>query len=349
VSAPVLLTHSRTRTLRDCAKRHQYRYELRLAPADEPEALRMGSAYHAGLEAAGNGQDAHGAVEAYYEAKLAALPEERHRDLGFEQLKIHELLRGWLLHYSDDGLERIATELPFELMIPGIHGYRNAGKIDGLVRLADGRVALLEHKTTAQDIGPASPYWDKLRLDSQITRYFAAARQLGRDVQTVVYDVTRKPTINPRASVPDLDEQGRRIVLEADGSRAMNTRTGEPLVSADSKKGRTLASHPETFAEYAARLRAGIEAKPEAYFARMEIPRLRADVEAFESELADSAREHRFRVKSGVWPRNDEACHRMGRRECEYLALCTNHIDCSERVPDGFVRLESAHPELEEA
>ena len=70
-----------------------------------------------------------------------------------------------------------------------------AGKIDGLGVLHDGRLALVEHKTTSSDVSPDSNYWIRLRANPQVMQYILAARALGWDVSVVLYDVTRKPSI----------------------------------------------------------------------------------------------------------------------------------------------------------
>ena len=52
---------------------------------------------------------------------------------------------------------------------------------DRIVRLADGRLALQEYKTTTKDTAPGGAYWARLRLDQQVSRYMLAARAEGLD------------------------------------------------------------------------------------------------------------------------------------------------------------------------
>ena len=69
------------------------------------------------------------------------------------------------------------------------------GVIDGLGQLHDGRLVLLEHKTTSDSVEPDSDYWVRLRYNNQICQYVLAARSLGWDVEQILYCVARKPTI----------------------------------------------------------------------------------------------------------------------------------------------------------
>jgi hypothetical protein len=72
--------------------------------------------------------------------------------------------------------------------------YRFAGKIDRIIDTPQGFM-ILETKTTGESIEPDSDYWLRLRIDTQISGYILAARKLGYDVQSVMYDVIRKPSI----------------------------------------------------------------------------------------------------------------------------------------------------------
>ena len=66
------------------------------------------------------------------------------------------------------------------------------GFLDMLALHDDGKVWLWEHKTAAS-IGGG--YLEKLFSDSQITGYVAALRDMGIDIEGVVYDVALKPKI----------------------------------------------------------------------------------------------------------------------------------------------------------
>lgn len=54
---------------------------------------------------------------------------------------------------------------------------------------------VLERKTTSEDLDFGSVFWRRLLFDSQPSTYVRAARELGHDVQGVLYDVLKKPTL----------------------------------------------------------------------------------------------------------------------------------------------------------
>lgn len=200
------LTATRLAALRRCPRLHYYRYELGLDRVREAAPLRFGRAFHKALELRGGlfGQD----VEAILETVLAdydALPPWADpTEWTVERETLAALVRGYCWRYGQDDLRPVAIEQAFDLPLvnPGSGAssrrFRLAGRYDGIVRLPDGRVAVLECKTAGEDIAPNSEYWRRLRCDGQISQYVLAARAMGHDVATVLYDVTRKPTIRLR-------------------------------------------------------------------------------------------------------------------------------------------------------
>lgn len=65
-----LLTNSRAESFKKCRRRHWYEYEMGLRPIEDTKALRMGSAFHAGLEvmkAGGDMEAVQAAVGAFYD------------------------------------------------------------------------------------------------------------------------------------------------------------------------------------------------------------------------------------------------------------------------------------------
>lgn len=353
------LTHSRRSCMHKCDRKHQIAYELGLKPETAPRLFRMGDAYHAGLEVLKSGGTVEAAVARSVRLYDAAPPPYITQfEWDIERETVLQLLNGWAWFWGDPSVvmkewtiaEVVANEQTFRTALAGVDV---AGKIDGIVRLGDGRLAILEHKTTSDDISPGSDYWLRLRIDSQISMYFAAARALGHDVVTVLYDVTCKPRIRPR-QIPILDEKGLKIVVDRDGNRQYKAPTkkqqaagepGEPYQSANSEKGWELESRLETAIEYGDRIRADIALKPATYYGRREIPRLQSDIDEFLRELAaDKHALEYFRWK-GVWPRNDQVCTVYGR--CQYFSLCHNGWTPADGIPSGFVQIEDVHGELE--
>lgn len=303
---PQLLTHSRLSALRSCPRRHYYRYELGLSRIRSADALRLGAAYHTGLEARNAGQDEAAAIE-LAGAGYAQLPQWADPvDWAVEQQTLRALLAGHFWRYSQDDLQFVAVEQSFHvpLLNPGSgHASRLfllAGKIDAIVMLPDGRLAVLEYKTAGEDISPDSDYWLRLRCDPQISLYVLAARALGFDVATVIYDVTRKPTIRLRKE--------------------------------------------ETPEQYGVRLLADIGTRPDHYFARREVPRLEDELAEFRLELWQQAAQLRDAQRAGRWFRNVGRLT-CGYCSYSSLCLNAIQVN-PDAPPAGYEVLADVHPEL---
>lgn len=354
-----LLTHSRMSTAKSCLKKHWFAYELGIRPDVSRGPLRVGSAVHLGLDLLAQGQDLVDACEAirlnYAEIPQRVLDTDTVDEWMIECETCVQLLSGYYWWYRVEGggmaiAEILASEQQFCIPLRNPETGRPtpnwslAGKVDKIVRLTDSRVAIMEHKTCGEDLSPDSDYWKRLRLDQQISLYVIAARELGYDVQTIIYDVVRKPMIDP-LSIPLLDADGLKIVLDADGQRVYLA-NGKPRQAGDKEKGWVLQSRRQTAAEYGDRLAEDIRTRPEFYFARQEIPRLNSDLDEFQAELWQQQQSMSDCKRLGRWFRNTNACLHPWR--CDYFDLCCNGWSEFDGIPGGFVKLEHVHPELPE-
>ncbi len=304
-----LLTATRLATLRRCPRQHYYRFELGLSRIRSSDALRLGAAFHRGLELHNVGMPA---AEALSQAAASydAVPEWADTfEWQVERETVQQLLTGHFWRYGSDDVQVLAVEQGFELPLVNPHtgrpsrAFALAGKIDAIVRLADGRLAVLEYKTSGEDIGPDSDYWLRLRCDPQLSQYVLAARALGYEVTTVLYDVTRKPTIRPR---------------------------NKP--------------QPETPAQYGARLLQDIGDRPDYYFQRREVPRLEDELAEFQLELWQQAKQLLDSRRHGRWFRNVQ---RFTCGTCEFANLCLNSVRVTAgTAPAGYSILSDVHPEL---
>ena len=303
------LTATRLATLRRCPRQHYFRYELGLSRIRTGDALRLGGAFHRGLEQHNNGLDDELAI-AEAIAGYANLPQWADPfDWQVECETVRHLLAGHLWRYGSDDLRIVEVERSFELPLvtpesgASSRTFVLAGKIDAIVQLPDGRFAVLEYKTAGEDIGPESDYWRRLRCDPQISQYVLAARFLGFDVATVIYDVTRKPTIRPR-------------------------------------KGES----PEQYGE---RLITDIGDRPDYYFARREVPRLDDELAEFQVELWQQAKQLLDSRRHGRWFRNVNrmTCSYCDFADLCLNAIQVNSSP-GANPPAGFRFLSTVHPEL---
>lgn len=353
------LTNSSINTFMECPRKYELMYVEGLRPEREADYFRIGGAYHLAHEVHGKTGSVDAAVEAIYE-NYRNPPEYIESDETLLAKWYYEattcvcLFRGWAEYYSDrqDYLEPVSvveTEQVFDVPIrspyDGSHSEtRRKGKIDKIVILRDGRVALVEYKTSGEDIELGSDYWWRLKIESQPSGYYVASRFKGRPIQTVVYDVARKPMIRP--TVVPLVEDGARVVLDMDGVR-VRTKDGKKWrETGDSSMGYVLQTRPMELAEWEAKLMADIRSRFEHYYVRDEITRLDSDLHDYEVDLwnqhlaiTEAARFRRFY-------RNTRSC--TGRTRCPMFAICTGRVGAGDDgVPEGYRRAENMHEELE--
>ena len=219
----------------------------------------------------------------------------------------------------------------------------SAGAIDGEVELPDSRLAVIEHKTTSSDLDPDSDYWKRLRIDSQISHYFISARAMGHPVETILYDVIRKPNFKPK-QIAVLDYDIKQVVDKDTGERLKN-KNGSWKQSVSDKETQKLVTRPETPQEYGERVTIDMGERPDFYFQRKEIPRIASDIEEYQYELWQKTRiMHECKINNR-YPRDTTACIGFGR--CPYFNLCTTGFNCeSQEVPEGFKIVSDKHQEL---
>lgn len=314
MSAPQILTHSRLSCFRACPRKHYLRYEVGIRREITSHPLRVGSGFHEALDAHAKGLDVSTAIEACMEDP-------------YEMALVAAMFTGHLEMWDGQGLETVASELAFDLPLVNPESgaatpiWRMAGVIDRIVKLPDGRLALMENKTTSRDTTPGSDYWVRLHLDPQLSIYVIAARALGYDVETVLYDVTKRPMHRPKLATPV-----EKRKFKKDGTLYANQRDTD-----------------ETPEEYAGRVSAAIQEDVGRYYTRIEIARLDQDLEDCASEMWMQQRAVREAQKMGRWYRNPGSCFEPF--ACDYLPICQNR-DLENETPEGFVRVEDRHPEL---
>lgn len=237
-----------------------------------------------------------------------------------DQAKARALMIGYDARWKNAGFVCEAKELQFTMPVlnPATRRksrtWTNAGKYDGLVS-RNGEGWLLEHKTTSDDLGAESTYWKQLAIDSQVSHYMLARWQEGQRLVGTLYDVIRKPTINPK-KLTKADQQ-----LFVAGRTYYGQRFDDAFVSAWQRD----PEARETPEMYGARLTHDCTVeRPEWYFQRQEIPRLDRDIIEYAGELWEVGQQISAARKSGVHYRNSGACAMYG-RPCEFLGICSGY------------------------
>ena len=291
------ITASAMNSLLHCPRSFFWSHEVGLQKEGAGLALRFGSAWHRAMEARWRGAE-------YGDALALAIPEGIDLDV-YMCATLAGLLAGYYDHYGPiEKIGRSEPEQQFDEAIEGTH-FRMQGKIDNIGLIENMTHALVESKTTGDDISPDSEYWLRLRFNVQVLQYVDASRKMGYDVTEVYYDVTRKPSIRPLKSVPELDERGRKIIVDKNGKRAYATKKiktivgkgkkakteirevpdlDKPRQSEDHVKGYTLKYHPESPDEFCNRLWRDTLARPDFYFSRREVAILEDALRQFENQ-----------------------------------------------------------------
>jgi hypothetical protein len=326
------LSVTRLNNFTACQRKHFFAHEVSIRRTLAPLPLRFGAAWHACLEARWTGLEYDKALE----KGLGA-------DGAWDELTVATvaaMLAGYYRRWEREIVASIRPELEFRLPIAGSRSFESHGFIDGLGVLTDGRQAVVESKTTAEDISDTSDFWSRLRNNQQIMQYVLAARALGHDIRVVLYDVARKPALEPK-QIPVLDGEGQKIVRDVSGNRVMLS-SGKPRQSADKDAGQTLETRLESPEEFHARLAAAIAAEPEKYFQRREVEVLDDDLNEFAAQRLAIGRqilecrrtENKVARRHQAWPRSISP---FGCKMCEYSSFCLQNITLDPaNPPAGF-------------
>lgn len=325
-----LYTASLGKCARSCRRKYQLRYELGYRPAQPALELRFGTLCHHGMEAWWKAKAAGLPVAEWLDAALAAMVADTSAQVdAYELARAQVMLTGYHERWHAEPLDVIAVEAAFEgpltnpLTGAESRTWRLAGKVDVLVRDAQGRVLVVEHKTSGEDVSPGSVYWQRLRLDGQVSVYFEGGRLLGHEVAACLYDVLAKPLHRPKLATPVEERKYKK-----DGTLYATQRDTD-----------------ETPAEFRERVAAAVAEEPTRYFSRGEVVRLEEEMRDAMTDVWQLAQGLQQDGRLGRAPRNPDACHTYG-RACEFWDVCTGAASLED--PLRFIRLTDAHPELAE-
>jgi hypothetical protein len=290
---------------------------------------------------------------------------------------------GWLWYFGAEN-HTIATEIPFDLPLRNpssdraLPHVRRVGKLDRLEREGN-RVLLGEYKSTSSPIDSGSPYWGRLNIDSQISTYLAAVREMqlsdglvdhgiGPDdplISGVLYNVWHKPAIRPKKLT---QAETKKFLLDngtcgeycgqkfITGWDAVNLAEGVPTVDGEpaevthgvTPKPTKKNPNPDTpFAiretpdMFGARLLQSIQEEPEKHFAQREIARTDEELRDFDWQMYHMYQTMRSMNKAGHWWMNENQCDATGTFRCPYTSICHNRLDVydGETTPPGFRRI----------
>ena len=323
-----LLTNSRLRAFRRCARLHHYSYDLGIRAVVAHENLSFGTLVHAALEAwwlasAESPED---------RLNAALLPLEKEPDV-FTRARARVMIYGYHERWIDETQwETVAVEREFQVPLVNpetgaeSRTFILAGKMDLVLRDRNtGEILVGEHKTSSEDVSPGSDYWARLRMDSQVSIYVAAAA-VSDDVSGCLYDVLGKPGQKPLQATPEADRKFTKPTKAEPVPRLYaNQRDAD-----------------ETVGEYEGRMLDHVASHPERYYARALVVRLESELQAAAADTWHAARMIREAQLADRHPRNPDACHMRG-STCIFFGVCTG----VETLEDArFTRVENVHAEL---
>lgn len=315
-----LLTNSQKSTYQECPKKYSYTYEQGYKPVNEKSALVFGSLFHECLELwFQNGSMV--AIHSYLNSKIES------SDI-LDVVKARELMVGYDQKWRNAGLKTIVVEKEFRfpLVNPNtMHESRTfdlGGKIDVVVTDEIEECAVVEHKTTVDDIKPESNYWLKLAIDPQISGYFVAAETMGYNPKKIIYDVIRKPGLKLLKATPEAVRKYKK-----DGTLYASQRENDELPL-----------------EYGIRLRNDIEGDPNKYFARQRIARLENDLVEYTQDVWSVSKLIMESRNNNHWPRRTNQCFTYGK--CQFYGVCAKTALLEDQ--SMFQKNENVHQELSE-
>lgn len=362
-----LYTSSRLKVIRECLRKHLYKYILRIR-LPETEVMAFGTVGHRALEAYFR------AWQAGKDRLAAALAEVERSGLHpFDRIKLGVLVRAYDARWGDEDWEILAIEVEFRYELVD---YLIGGKIDAIIRdRKDGRIYVLEHKTTGLDASYGSAYWEKLAIDTQVSIYTDGATMLGYEIAGCIYDVLKRPQHEQLTATP-LEKrkytvgkgckgcggsaggkagivQGRGYYESAfasevkriacDGCAGTGWKIDKDGVPEAPRLHSVQRENDETLGEFTERITSAIAESPDASLLRGVVVRLENELPTMRADLIETIKIERAAALLDAAPRNPEACSRYGKL-CEFFDACVGResIDNVNRYP----RTGTAHPEL---
>lgn len=210
------ISHSGLRLWRNCRRQYKHAYIDLRRPLSFDEKLAFGKVWDLALE------DWHGGTSAEDRMLRGAKHLVELKD-AFLRAKAEAMLVGYSARWANEPIEIVATQVEFVVPILNPETgeahpqYRYMGILDGVIRYR-GRLLGLESKTSSEDISPGSAYWQQVSvLDAQISQYLLGMAQAGYDLESVLYDVAKKPALRPgKTETPEVYRERCALAIQSE-------------------------------------------------------------------------------------------------------------------------------------
>jgi len=324
-----LFTHSSSKSFRACNYQYYVQYVLGYRPVRPGKALLFGTLIHACLEAYWKARKA--GRPAPLEDALAVLVAQKDID-PFDRARARVMLVAYAVVWDTQKCSVVDVEVQFKhdllnprTMQPSPIFYR-AGKIDLLLEIPDKGLAIVEHKTSSEDVGYGSDYRARLTLDEQVSAYYAGAKALGYKPNFVIYDVLKKFAEKPYEAT--LEEKRRFVTDKKTKERRLDARQHE---------------RDETPEEFCQRLANEVAQDPTNHIERILIYRLQKERVKSAVTVWMQAQIMEHALERGLFPQNSDACFK---NRCAFIPHCYQGTPLTDEKM--YRKIETLHPELEE-
>lgn len=311
-----LLTSSSARTFHHCTRKYHYSYVQGYRARSHSVAVQFGDVMHKLLEQ-------------YWLNRAGLLKTEittpDNTLSEYERIRLNTLFLAYQTIWDRRDCEVIAVEHVFNLpLINWITQQPDTewgigGKIDLLIRDSQG-IAIVEHKTTSQDASAGSDYRKRLTLDVQVGQYIHASELIGYPTNRVIYDVIRKPDLDPLLATPIEKRKYKK-----DGTLYANQRAND-----------------ETLEEFTERLALKVAENLNRYFEQVELVRLEEERREYSMDVWKLTRQIDLVESMSLHTTNADACFRYG--PCEYFSVCEGRAQLDDA--SLFRHTDTMHEEL---
>lgn len=326
-----LFTHSSSKAFRACNYMYWCMYVAGHRPVKSGNALVFGTLIHKCLEAYWLARKA--GIAAPASRALAELAAERDID-PYERVRAKLMLITYALIWDTVKCTVVDVECEFQhpLLDPKTMAasrvYRRAGKIDLVIQMHDvpeGNHTIVEHKTSAEEIGVGSDYRARLTLDEQVSFYYAGAKALGYKPNEVIYDVLKKFREQPHMATP---EDKREYVVDK--------KTKQRRLRANQR------DRDETPEEYGRRLSEMVAKDPEKYIVRISVHRMQRERLKSALNVWQQSKLMEFALENECFPKNSDSCFK---NRCSFITHCYHGTPLTDEKV--FRKSEVMHPELD--
>jgi RecB family exonuclease len=285
-----------------CRKRYEYAWIQNLEPKQRNEKLTIGSAIHKFLEL---WYSEHRALEAIDAMVQYIYDNTRDMDQT-EADDLCELARNICVNYvqyygMDHNWTVKGVELPFSVQLNSEINY--IGTIDLLVEDEDGKLWIVDHKTTASiDI-----YDKNSDMDRQISRYWASLEKLGYRIEGFIYNIILK-------DIPVEPKLLKTGALSKDKSQKTTLAMYREAIERNNLKEEDYAD----FLQY-------LEDQPKEFFRRVKVERTEAERMAALDETEQIIDDIRTTHPKRFYRNITKDCS----WDCSFKALCVAQMDGS--------------------